>query len=1213
MKPKAPSPHGHLPGAAPGPLAAGTEAPDVLVGDLTSALGEHALITITDGQGAIVYANDNFCALTRYSREELLGTDRRLLTGAYNPERLFQELWSTVSSGRTWKGEVKHRAKDGSFYWVDTTVVPVPDSSGTTVRLIGIHTDITAVKQLQQSLLENELRFQDLVQMSPDVILLTEEGAITFVNDAGLRLLRADRPEQLLGRLSLDFFHPDDHGRIGRRIEALLQGPGSVPALEETMIALDGTEVPVEVSAVSYLVDGKLIVQAICRDISERKAIEERWRQEHEYAEAVLNGLPGIVYHYDESGHFLRWNENLERVTGYGPEEIAVMRPRDFFPQEQRESVTRRLTEAFDVGAAQVEVEIATKDGRRIPYLFTAVRIERNGKPHIIGVGTDISERKTTEQALRDSLARFQAVTQATGDAMWEWDVITGAKWRNENYESLLRQPQALAGSADWSWDDRIHPEDRQRVLAHIRQVVDGREEIWTDEYRLRLDDGSYVEVFDRGIVLRDETGRSLRMVGAMQDITARKDIERRVRQERDYADAVIDSLPGVFYHFDEDMSLLRWNKNLERITGYDLQALDNFHPLDFFAEAERALVASRIAEVFEKGESQVEADYLLADGRRIPFLFTGIRVVHDGRQGFLGIGLDIEERKRIEDALRQETARFVAQVESSPDGVLVVDRDGRKVIQNQRLNELWKIPPEIAADPDNQRQFAWAVAQVKDPETSTSTFTAVATSRDEVVHGVVELKDGTVLERYSGPVLDKDGHYHGRIWTFRDITERRRAEHRIQYLATHDDLTGLPNRNLIQDRIEQAIVHARRTDRPLALLYLDLDRFKVINDGYGHPFGDAVLKVAAQRLADLVREGDTVSRQGGDEFLILLADLRSVDDAFRIAEKIIDHLYRPVQVQGRVVHLSGSIGVSVFPRDGETADALIRNADVAMYRAKDLGRNTYQLFTREMSEETLRRVELETGLRNAVSAGQLHLAYQPKVNVASGQITGCEALLRWHHPELGPVPPDRFIPIAEDSGLIVPIGDWALRTACTQGKAWLDAGLPPVTIAVNLSARQFLQQDVVRWVLRTLDETGLPPGHLELELTESLIAQNTEKVIVTIAELKAAGVKLSIDDFGTGYSSLSYLRRFRVDTLKIDRSFVRNMLTEPEDATIVLAVIALARNLNFKVIAEGVETEQHLRFLHNNGCEEMQGYYFGRPVPAVEFEGILREGGRWG
>ncbi|HRH76772.1 MAG TPA: EAL domain-containing protein, partial [Cellvibrionaceae bacterium] len=440
------------------------------------------------------------------------------------------------------------------------------------------------------------------------------------------------------------------------------------------------------------------------------------------------------------------------------------------------------------------------------------------------------------------------------------------------------------------------------------------------------------------------------------------------------------------------------------------------------------------------------------------------------------------------------------------------------------------------------------------------------------------------------------------------DISERKHAEARIRYLATHDDLTGLPNRTLIMDRIVQAIRHARRAGSQLAILYLDLDRFKVLNDGYGHTFGDAVLKAAAERLSALVREGDTVSRQGGDEFLLLLTGLHSAADAYIATEKIVKLLDAPILVDNRKVHLSGSIGVSVFPHDGDSPETLIDHADVAMYRAKELGRNTYQFFTPEMSAETQWRVNLEHHLREAISENQFTLAFQPKVNLASGRIVGCEALLRWRHPKLGAVSPDQFIPIAEDSGLIVPIGDWVLRTACRQAKAWSDSSQKHPCIAVNISARQFLQQDVASWVIRTLEETGLPPEQLELEFTESLIAKDVKKVIATFDQLRAIGVKLSIDDFGTGYSSLSYLKRFPVDTLKIDQSFVRDMLTDPEDAAIVRAVISLAHSLEFKVIAEGVETEAHNAFLLQNECDEIQGYYFSKPLPADALAALLME-----
>ncbi|QDF97857.1 hypothetical protein CJ010_15615 [Azoarcus sp. DD4] len=439
------------------------------------------------------------------------------------------------------------------------------------------------------------------------------------------------------------------------------------------------------------------------------------------------------------------------------------------------------------------------------------------------------------------------------------------------------------------------------------------------------------------------------------------------------------------------------------------------------------------------------------------------------------------------------------------------------------------------------------------------------------------------------------------------DVSARRNAERRLRHLATHDALTDLPNRHLLQERLEQAIACSDRSGRSLALLLLDLDRFKIINDAYGHPFGDEVLKVIGARLVSLLRPNDTVARHGGDQFLILLTDLHDSTDADLSACQIIERLRQPITLEGREIHLSGSIGLSVFPQDCDTADALIINADLAMYRAKSLGRNTFQGFTQELSRDTQRRVSLETCLRGAAAAGQLQLLYQPKVSLQSGAIVGCEALLRWHHPELGMVPPSHFIPVAEDSGLIIPISDWVLRTACLQAKAWSDAGLPPTTVAVNISARQLLQQDLAAWTADMLRETGLAPELLELELTESLIAQDVEKMIATFGRLKAAGVKLSIDDFGTGYSSLAYLKHFRVDALKIDQSFVRNMLTQTEDATIVRAVIALAHNLKFKVIAEGVETAEQCGLLREHRCDEIQGYYFSKPVSAEAFAALLR------
>jgi diguanylate cyclase (GGDEF)-like protein/PAS domain S-box-containing protein len=440
---------------------------------------------------------------------------------------------------------------------------------------------------------------------------------------------------------------------------------------------------------------------------------------------------------------------------------------------------------------------------------------------------------------------------------------------------------------------------------------------------------------------------------------------------------------------------------------------------------------------------------------------------------------------------------------------------------------------------------------------------------------------------------------------TFKDITDRRRYEARIEYLATHDELTGLPNRTLMRDRISQGLARARREGTQLAVMFLDLDRFKVINDGYGHPFGDALLRATARRLKELVREGDTVARLGGDEFLVLLPDLRRSADAYVVAQKILDTFGEGLTVMGNDIHVNTSIGVALFPRDGQDVDALITNADVAMYRSKELGGHVYQFFNADMSRETTQRVALETDLRSALARSQFDLRYQPKMSLTTGLITGCEALLVWNHPS-GSIPPSQFIPVAEESGLIVPIGDWVLRTACAQNKAWQEAGLAPISVAVNLSARQFLRQDVVTWVMDTLDATGLPANMLELELTESLIAEDPDKVAATILELKRNGVRFSIDDFGTGYSSLSYLKRFPVDALKIDQSFVKNVGTAADDEAISRAVISLGHSLRLRVIAEGVETPQQRDFLSRHGCDEIQGYLCSRPLLREGFTQLL-------
>ena len=461
-----------------------------------------------------------------------------------------------------------------------------------------------------------------------------------------------------------------------------------------------------------------------------------------------------------------------------------------------------------------------------------------------------------------------------------------------------------------------------------------------------------------------------------------------------------------------------------------------------------------------------------------------------------------------------------------------------------------------------------------------------------------------------AAPIRNGKGEVLAVIETLEEITERKNYEEQLEHQANHDRLTGLPNRNLLTDRLEQVILSSRRNDLQVLVFFIDLDYFKLINDTLGHDLGDQLLQEVAQRLTSCVRAGDTVARQGGDEFVVVVANQRGAEGAAKIGHALQDAISRaPYMIGGQELVVTCSIGISVFPRDGGNLQTLLKNADMAMYRAKEQGRNAIQFHADTMNAETLSRMTLEKHLRRALEREELLLYYQPKVSLLSGRMTGMEALLRWQSPELGMVSPATFIPVAEETGLIEEIGEWALAAACRQNKAWQDAGLAPLAVAVNLSARQFRQKELCGVIRRILKETGLDPSWLELEITESMVMQDMERVTAVLKELKALGIHLAMDDFGTGYSSLGYLRRFPFDKLKIDCSFVRDITSDPDCAAIANAVIAMAHSLHLTVVAEGVETEEHLQYLRMRNCDEMQGYYFSRPVPAVEFERLLREG----
>jgi len=574
---------------------------------------------------------------------------------------------------------------------------------------------------------------------------------------------------------------------------------------------------------------------------------------------------------------------------------------------------------------------------------------------------------------------------------------------------------------------------------------------------------------------------------------------------------------------------------------------------------------------------------------------------------GIVGVNRDITEHKLAEVALRESEEKFRQLANNIPEAFWITDAEQKRPIYISPAFEAMSGRP-LPQKLENPH-FWLRIIHPDDRRRVHAMRRALPDAEYDIEYRIVR-PDGTIcwVRDRAFPVRDREGRLYRVAGIAQDITARREAEERLLHLAHYDGLTGLPNRVLFYDRLKQALAHARRTHSTLAVLFLDLDRFKKVNDTLGHGAGDNLLQQVSGRLTGCMRAGDTVSRLGGDEFAIALSDLADPEDARLVTQKILTALAATFQLEGAEVYVTTSIGITLYPNDSEDQDALLKNADTAMYRAKDSGRNGYQFYTPEMNARALEKLKLENDLRRALERQEFVLYYQPKTSLASGEITGFEALLRWQHPDLGLVPPAEFVPMLEETGLIVPVGRWLLAAACKQIKIWEAANLRPPPVAINLSARQFMEKELGITVKRVLEEYCVAARLIELEITESSIMSNTEEAEKTLAYLNNLGVSLAIDDFGTGYSSLGYLRRFPLDSLKIDRSFIRDITTNIDDATITRAIIGMAHNLNLKVIAEGVETEAQITFLAANGCDDIQGYYFARPLPAGECEQLLRE-----
>lgn len=567
---------------------------------------------------------------------------------------------------------------------------------------------------------------------------------------------------------------------------------------------------------------------------------------------------------------------------------------------------------------------------------------------------------------------------------------------------------------------------------------------------------------------------------------------------------------------------------------------------------------------------------------------------------------IKLKEEVNNRTASLQESLSLVkATLESSSDGILVMDNQGKIIDYNQKFINMWQIPRDILVDKNEVSLRKYMQEQLEDKEAYATLLDEVYTNLDAIKIDSIKFTDGRIFEYYTQP-QKIDEKTVGRVFDFRDVTKRVALEKNLEHQANHDALTGLPNRVMLLERIKQAIKNADQHQTYFALLFLDLNRFKLINDSLSHAVGDEVLRITAYRLQKAIRGEDTLARLGGDEFVIVFPNLKNENKILSKLFTIQNLFNEPFSIEKRDITVNASIGISIYPKNGNNADILLRNADAAMYKAKEQHGNSFQFYTDELNTQSLAKLDQEMQLRKALERDEFTLCYQPQIDLKDNKIVAAEALLRWQHPEKGTLLPLDFIQLAEETGLIIPIGEWVLRKACTQNKLWQDSGLPPIRVAVNITAQQFTHQDMVTVVKNILEETKLDPQYLELELTENVIVSNP-KIINAVEELKKLGVMVAVDDFGTGYSSLSYLKKIPLDRLKIDSSFIQHIKSSQDDDILIRAIITMAKNLNLEVLAEGVETQHQLNFLKSQECSDVQGFYFSKPLTSTGLEDYLK------
>ncbi len=1024
------------------------------------------------------------------------------------------------------------------------------------------------------------------------------------LQENGLSLLRERMPA-------------DDHARWCehlRQVAAAAPGLRTRTQLEYRLYLPDGRPIWLSDSLIveADAAGQPMAVSGIAIDITARKQIEASLHDsQHLLGDFFAQSLDGcFVLRFlaplaqelatDRLDHlrFVRVNKAFAEQCGSTPEAFAGA-ALDILPAAAATAFGNALADCLRNGSCLSSMELApgTNGVAWVEVQLLADFDDAGMVIGVFGVQRDITQRVEQEQTLRESEAKYSGIMQAAqvGIFMLQNGRFIYANPRLADYFGYSVD-ELLSGMGPL---DVVIEEQHEWLRQQMQQRAAGAPGFPYEVTAVRKD-GTRFPIAIMGVPAKYRGAPA--SVGTVFDLTAQRLVEDQIVESRNRYRALFESAQDAIIVIDGDRRVIvEANVAAELLLRRPREKLLGLPSAEIFPPDRRQRhVAELQRHIDAGGGTPEEMRAHTADGHDIPVEVSTSVIEVGGRKQLQAIFRDISARR-----LAEERLRLAQRVFDVGDEVVVITDAERNIVavnpaftrvsgydadeaigKNPRFLRSGRQPPEFYAE-------MWSVIE-----------------RDGVWQGELwnRRKSGEVYPAWLriNVYRDSEGRVINYIGLSSDISERHAAEAKIRQLAYYDPLTRLPNRTLLHDRVDQILAQASREGRLAALFFIDLDHFKTINDSLGHFTGDQLLCEVAQRMTGCIRRSDTLARLGGDEFVIVCGEAISMDGAAGIARKVLQAVAKPFTVDGHQLQVTPSIGISLYPQDGEDFETLLKHADTAMYRAKESGRNAYQFFAREMNEAALERLMLENSLRVALERRELELHYQPQIELASGRIIGAEALIRWRHPQLGMIPPVRFIPVAEASGLIVPIGSWVLKEACRQAASWRRAGLPPITVAVNLSSAQFRQQRFEETVAGVLELTGLPADHLELELTESIVMEDAELTVQALRRLSVMGVQLAIDDFGTGYSSLSYLKRFPIDKLKIDRSFVRDIVTDVDDWAIASTVISMGQSLRLQVIAEGVETVEQLDMLRRQGCHAVQGYHFSKPLPADSFARLL-------